>query len=123
MITIGIIRNGGTYLAHHLRKNDYWAEGEKEVRGEWIGEGARALGLAGAVADETFSVLQISLLSRTGSKQLWPLSAATTIEGIQRRGLCVTLSIDMKQNRARPEQGGSRSRSSLVTGWPLIRGR
>jgi hypothetical protein len=49
MITIGIIRNGGTYLSQHLRKNDYWAEGEKEVCGEWIGEGARALGLSGEV--------------------------------------------------------------------------
>jgi len=58
MITIGIIRNGGTYLAHHLRKNDYWAEGEKEVRGEWIGEGARALGLTGEVADAPFEALR-----------------------------------------------------------------
>lgn len=58
MITIGIIRNGGSYLAHHLRKNDYWAEGEKEVRGEWIGEGARALGLTGEVADAPFEALR-----------------------------------------------------------------
>ncbi len=58
MITIGIIRNGGTYLAHHLWKNDYWAEGEKEVRGEWIGEGARALGLTGEVADASFEALR-----------------------------------------------------------------
>ena len=43
MITVGVIRNGATYLSHHLRKNDYWAEGENEVRGEWIGEGAKAL--------------------------------------------------------------------------------
>ena len=34
MITVGVIRNGANYLAHHLRKNDYWSEGEKEVRGE-----------------------------------------------------------------------------------------
>ena len=45
MITVGVIRNGSTYLSHHLRKNDYRTEGEKEVRGEWIGEGATALGL------------------------------------------------------------------------------
>ncbi len=37
MITVGLIRNGANYLSHHLRKNDYWAEGEKEVHGEWIG--------------------------------------------------------------------------------------
>jgi hypothetical protein len=34
MITVGVIRNGGTYLSRHLRKNDYWAEGEKQVCGE-----------------------------------------------------------------------------------------
>jgi hypothetical protein len=54
MITVGVIRNGATYLSHHLRKNDYWSEGEKEVRGEWIGEGARALGLTGLVTDKPF---------------------------------------------------------------------
>src|SRR2546423_1674128 len=36
MITAGVIRNGATYLSHHLRKNDYWTEGEKLVQGEWI---------------------------------------------------------------------------------------
>lgn len=49
MITVGVIRNGGTYLSQHLRQNDYWAEGEKQVRGEWIGQGAEKLGLEGAV--------------------------------------------------------------------------
>lgn len=58
MITVGIIRNGATYLSHHLRKNDYWSEGEKEVQGEWIGEGARALGLDGAVTDKPFEALR-----------------------------------------------------------------
>ena len=58
MITVGIIRNGANYLSHHLRKNDYWTEGEKEVRGEWIGEGAKALGLDGAVTDEPFNALR-----------------------------------------------------------------
>ena len=43
MITIGLIRNGATYLSQHLRKNDYWAEGEKAVLGEWIDEGAALL--------------------------------------------------------------------------------
>ena len=36
MITVGVIRNGANYLSHHLRENDYWTEGEKEVNGEWI---------------------------------------------------------------------------------------
>jgi len=66
MITSGIIRNGGTYLVRHLRKNDYWAEGEKEVQGEWIGEGARALGLQGAVTDEPFESLRVNRNPRTG---------------------------------------------------------
>ncbi|MFT3783703.1 MAG: MobF family relaxase [Nibricoccus sp.] len=58
MITVGIIRNGATYLSHHLRKNDYWAEGEKAVLGEWIGDGAKALGLSGEVTDEPFDRLR-----------------------------------------------------------------
>jgi hypothetical protein len=58
MITAGIIRNGSNYLQHHLRRNDYWAEGEKAVLGEWIGDGARALGLAGEVTDAPFEVLR-----------------------------------------------------------------
>ncbi|MFH1497572.1 MAG: MobF family relaxase, partial [Verrucomicrobiota bacterium] len=66
MITVGVIRNGATYLSHHLRKNDYWSEGEKEVRGEWIGEGAKALGLAGAVTDEPFEALRKNRHPRTG---------------------------------------------------------
>jgi hypothetical protein len=43
MITVGVIRNGGTYLSQHLRQNDYWAEGEKQVCGEWIGKAAASL--------------------------------------------------------------------------------
>ena len=58
MITVGIIRNGANYLSHHLRKNDYWEEGEEAVLGEWIGEGAKALGLSGQVTDEPFEALR-----------------------------------------------------------------
>ncbi|HRE84492.1 MAG TPA: MobF family relaxase [Opitutaceae bacterium] len=66
MITAGIIRNGANYLPHHLRKNDYWPEGEKEVQGEWIGEGARALALEGGVTDEPFEALRSNRNPRTG---------------------------------------------------------
>jgi conjugative relaxase-like TrwC/TraI family protein len=66
MITVGVIRNGETYLSRHLRKNDYWAEGEAEVQGEWIGEGAQRLGLHGAVADEPFEALRANRHPRTG---------------------------------------------------------
>jgi conjugative relaxase-like TrwC/TraI family protein len=69
MITVGIIRNGSNYLAHHLRRNDYWTEGEKEVQGDWIGEGANALGLTGPVTDEPFDALRCNRNPRTG-KQL-----------------------------------------------------
>jgi conjugative relaxase-like TrwC/TraI family protein len=66
MITVGIIRNGANYLSHHLRKNDYWAEGEKAVLGEWIGEGAKALGLSGEVTDEPFDALRQNRHPKTG---------------------------------------------------------
>ena len=68
MITVGIIRSGANYLAHHLRRNDYWTEGEKEVQGEWIGEGANALGLTGPVTDEPFDALRCNRNPRTGEQ-------------------------------------------------------
>jgi len=66
MITVGVIRNGSTYLTQHLRKNDYWTEGEREVRGEWIGESAKALGLTGEVTEKPFDALRRNLHPRTG---------------------------------------------------------
>jgi conjugative relaxase-like TrwC/TraI family protein len=68
MITVGAIKNGRDYLGRHLRKNDYWAEGEKAVEGEWIGEGAKALDLAGAVDPESFERLRKNQHPRTGER-------------------------------------------------------
>ena len=68
MITVGVIRNGGTYLSQHLRKNDYWAEGEKQVCGEWIGQGATMLGLEGAVTDAPFEALRENFDWQTGKR-------------------------------------------------------
>ena len=66
MITVGVIRNGATYLSHHLRRNDYWAEGEKQVRGEWIGHGAKALGLEGDVETKAFEALRQNRHPKSG---------------------------------------------------------
>ena len=66
MITVGVIRNGANYLSHHLRKNDYWTEGEKEVNGEWIGDGAKALGLEGFVTNKPFDALRQNRHPKTG---------------------------------------------------------
>src|SRR5258708_2919805 len=66
MITVGVIRDGATYLSQHLRKNDYWAEGEKEVRGEWIGQAAKTLGLDGEVEPKLFEALRRNRHPRTG---------------------------------------------------------
>ncbi len=68
MITVGVIRNGGTYLAQHLRQNDYWAEGEKQVCGEWIGQAAARLGLEGAVTDAPFEALRANRDWQTGKR-------------------------------------------------------
>ena len=68
MITVGVIRGGARYLSHHLRKNDYWAEGEKQVPGEWIGEGARMLGLVGAVDAKAFEALRLNRNPGTGER-------------------------------------------------------
>ena len=79
MITVGRIRNGANYLSHHLRKNDYWAEGEEAVVGEWIGEGARALGLSGEIADKPFDALRQNIHPITG-ESLTPRDHANRVE-------------------------------------------
>lgn len=68
MITVGVIRGGARYLSHHLRKNDYWSEGEKQVPGEWIGEGARMLGLVGTVDAKAFEALRLNRHPGTGER-------------------------------------------------------
>ena len=67
LITARSITGGETYLSKHLRSNDYYAEGE-EVAGEWIGKGAQALGLEGAVHEEHFEMLRNNLHPFTGEK-------------------------------------------------------
>jgi conjugative relaxase-like TrwC/TraI family protein len=44
MFTLAKIKDGGTYLERHLAANDYYCENES-VKGKWVGEGARRLGL------------------------------------------------------------------------------
>lgn len=56
MFTTAKIRNGETYLDHHLSANDYYTEKES-VEGVWVGEGARHLGIEGqpiAAGDAAF---------------------------------------------------------------------
>ncbi len=67
MITARTITNGGTYLKRHLTANDYYAEGEK-VEGEWFGQGAKRLGLEGAVDAETFELLRQNVNPQTGKR-------------------------------------------------------
>jgi len=68
MITVGVMRNGGTYLSQHLRKNDYWADGERQVRGEWSGQAAARLGLEGTVTDAPFEALRANRDWQTGKR-------------------------------------------------------
>lgn len=58
MITSQPIVNGRTYLGNHLRKNDYWKEGEKQVEGYWFGEGAKRLELEKLEFDLAFEQLR-----------------------------------------------------------------
>jgi len=60
MISVGVIRKGSTYLGQHLRKNDYWQEGERAREGEWIGAGTERLGLEGAVEAAQFEALRVN---------------------------------------------------------------
>jgi len=67
MITATSIHSGESYLKKHLRANDYYSEGET-VEGEWVGKGAKMLGLEGAVGAEEFEALRKNLHSATGEK-------------------------------------------------------
>ena len=46
MFTMAKVREGSTYLDKHLTHSDYYSEKER-VKGRWVGEGAKLLGLAG----------------------------------------------------------------------------
>ncbi len=48
MFTMAKIKNGGTYLSHHLTANDYYCENETVV-GQWVGRGAEKLNLHGEI--------------------------------------------------------------------------
>ena len=68
MITVAVLKDGDRYLQRHLQKNDYWAEGEKAVVGEWIGEAAAALGLHGPIEPQAFELLRKNRHPRTKEK-------------------------------------------------------
>ena len=70
MFTMAKLRDGSTYLANHLSANDYYSEKES-VAGEWIGQGAERLGLAGrsiGAHDEAFERLRCNRHPLTGRK-------------------------------------------------------
>lgn len=57
MLTIKAMTGGETYAARHLSNNDYYAVGET-VTGQWIGHGAKLLGLEGDVTMEQFDSIR-----------------------------------------------------------------
>ena len=70
MFTMAKLRDGSTYLANHLSANDYYSAKES-VMGEWIGQGAGRLGLAGrsiGAHDDAFERLRCNRHPLTGRK-------------------------------------------------------
>jgi len=57
MLTIKAMAGGETYAAHHLSNNDYYAVGETVI-GLWMGNGAKLLGLEGAVSMDDFEAIR-----------------------------------------------------------------
>lgn len=59
MFTMAKIKDGGTYLERHLAANDYYNENESVI-GQWIGKGARRLGLDQEIkaGDKSFESLR-----------------------------------------------------------------
>ena len=50
------LKNAKSYFAEHLSIGDYYGENAR-IQGEWLGEGAAKLGLAGVVAADDFLTL------------------------------------------------------------------
>ena len=61
------LKNAKGYFEEHLSLGDYYSENER-VRGEWIGEGATMLGLAGAVTRDDFLALCDNLHPKSGEQ-------------------------------------------------------
>ncbi len=62
--------NAESYFREHLRVGDYYMEG-RSVSGQWIGEGARRLGLSGVTNEQEFVNLCRNLHPQSG-EQLTP---------------------------------------------------
>ena len=70
MFTMAKVREGSTYLDKHLTHSDYYSEKER-VRGKWVGEGAKLLGLAGksiGPGDKAFENLRQNKLPNGSGK-------------------------------------------------------
>src|SRR5271165_325354 len=64
------LRNAESYFREHLGVGDYYMEG-RSVSGQWIGEGARELGLSGVTTEKDFLNLCRNIHPRT-DEQLTP---------------------------------------------------
>lgn len=61
------LKNAKGYFEEHLRVGDYYSENER-ISGEWAGEGATMLGLAGAVTRDEFLALCDNLHPKSGEQ-------------------------------------------------------
>ena len=74
------LQNAREYFREHLCVGDYYSEGQK-VTGEWLGEGARKLGLAGAVAERDFLALCEGRNPQTGGRLTQRLNTMRSEKG------------------------------------------
>jgi len=64
------LRNAESYFREHLGVGDYYMEG-RSVSGQWFGDGAKVLGLAGVTTENEFVNLCRNLHPQSG-EQLTP---------------------------------------------------
>lgn len=74
------LKNAKSYFEKHLAVGDYYAE-EGQVVGEWIGDGAKLLGLDGVVTQSDFVALCENRDPRTGSRLTQRLKKTRTVDG------------------------------------------
>ncbi len=74
------LKSAKSYFEKHLAVGDYYAE-EGPVVGEWIGDGAKLLGLDGVVIQSDFVALCENNDPRTGSRLTQRLKKTRTVDG------------------------------------------
>jgi conjugative relaxase-like TrwC/TraI family protein len=89
MLIIKAMTGGEGYAANHLSNSDYYAEGEKVI-GQWMGHGAKLLGLEGEVTMEQFEAIRQGNDPKTGEYLKQRKNSNSIVERETKNGEIIT---------------------------------